>query len=382
MLHTPWDAAPTLVRNKYADGVQIEVKHWHGYKVSIYTFKGIDGCFMHLAASKQLNEEPQGANEMFAEIQTVDMGLERRVFAVSKMSCGRSEKPKDAFQESQPEEPSMGSTDGPELIESGEPGADKTTEEFAPGDLMTAFSMNYGMPYKFVASGGSQSFDAAPWPVTETRRRLNWAQKTFLSNQAEYMDFNEQLIFAYLEGQKIEYHDDGESGLGPRIATLSLGGRAKMHLRMIAKHHVGCSKTGIFTEERPVPGSIDGEEMYKKRLEKWEELQALKVSDPAAYSKRRKEIPKELGLFEKKMKKADDLVTVTLNHGDIIIMDGYDIQKYLEHKVVPEGYLRFALTCRTVLPDHLKAEELPSYKVEVDPITYDGPKLSEPLVDE
>ena len=380
MLHTPWDAAPTLVRNKHADGVQIEAMHLHGYKVSRYTFKGIDGCFMHLAASKQLNEEPQGANDMFAELQTVDMGLERRVFAVSKMSGGR--KSMDAPQESANDQPMADLATTQENGETGEIGADKTAEEFAPGDLMTAFSMNYGMPYKFVASGGSQSFDDAPWPVTETRRRLNWAQKTFLSNQDEFMDFNEQLIFAYLEGQKIEYHDDGESGLGPRIATMSLGGRAKMHLRMKAKHYVGCSKTGILTEERPVPGSIDGEDMYNKRLAKWEELQALKVSDPAAYSKRRKELPKELGIFEKKMKKADDLVTVTLSHGDIIIMDGYDIQKYLEHKVLPEGYLRFALTCRTVLPDHLKPEELPSYTVEVDPITYDGPKLGEAREDE
>jgi alkylated DNA repair dioxygenase AlkB len=236
--------------------------------------------------------------------------------------------------------------------------------------------MNYGMPYKFVASGGSQSFEEAPWPVIECRRRLNWAQKMFLNEQSEYMDFNEQLIFAYLEGQKIEYHDDGESGLGPRIATFSLGGRAKMHMRMKAKHFVGCSKTGIFTEERPVPGSIDGERMYEKRLEKWEELQRIK-KDTAAYNKRRKEIPKELGIFDKKTKKAQDLVTVTLSHGDIIIMDGYDIQKYLEHKVVPEGYLRFALTCRTVLPDHLKPEELPSYRVGEDPITYYGPKLSQ-----
>ena len=64
------------------------------------------------------------------------------------------------------------------------------------------------------------------------------------------------------------------------------------------------------------------------------------------------------------MKKADDLVTITLGHGDIVLMEGYDIQKYLEHKVVPEGYLRFALTCRTVLEDHLKPEERSAYLEE------------------
>lgn len=365
MLHTPWDVAPSLVRNRRADGVHIHIQHLYGYKISTYTFDGIEGSFAHIAATKQLNGEKYGPNEMFAALQTAKMGLERRVFAVTKMSGGKSDKVRD------------GQIEESIVRDDAEPAEESAddAQEFAAGDLMTAFSMNYGMPYKFVASGGSQAFEDAPWPVTECRRRLNWAQKTFLSNKHEYMDFNEQLIFAYLEGQKIEYHDDGESGLGPRIATLSLGGRAKMHMRVKAKHFVGCSKVGVFTEERPVPGSIDGNQMYRKRLEKWNELQTLK-SDSIAYNRRRKEIPKELGIFEKKMKKAQDLVTVTLSHGDIIVMDGYDIQKYLEHKVVPEGHLRFALTCRTVLSNHLRPEERPTYQVEEDPVTYDGPNLS------
>lgn len=146
-----------------------------------------------------------------------------------------------------------------------------------------------------------------------------------------------------------------------------------MHMRMKAKHFVGCSKTGILTEEKPVPGTIDGPAMYEKRLAAWEELQELKLKpDTVAYNKRRKELPKELGIFEKRAKKADDLVTITLSHGDIMVMDGYDIQRYLEHKVVPEGYLRFALTCRTVLEDHLKSEEKPDYAVQPDEGRYNG----------
>jgi hypothetical protein len=362
MLHTPWDAAPTLVRNRLADGVHVESMHMHGYKILRYTFDGINGCFVHIAATKQVLSEKNGPNDMFADLQTIDMGLERRVFAFSKTSGG---KPKENLPDPATQEDGVPAQDN----------VDEAIEEFAAGDLMTAFSMNYGMPYKFVASGGSQSFESAPSAVIECRRRLNWAQRTFLNNQNEYMDFNEELIFAYLEGQKIEYHDDGESGLGPRIATLSLGGRAKMHMRMKLKHFVGCTKAGLLTEDRPIPGGIDGVEMDRKRMEKWEELQKLK-GDSVTYNKRRKEIPKELGIFEKKMKKAADLVTVTLSHGDMIIMDGYDIQKYLEHKVVPEGYLRFALTCRTVLPDHLKPEELPADQVKEDPIKYNGPDLA------
>ncbi len=98
-------------------------------------------------------------------------------------------------------------------------------------------------------------------------------------------------------------------------------------------------------------------------------------NESAAYNKKRKEIPKEIGIFEKRTKKPEDMVVISLSHGDIALMDGYDIQKYLEHKVVPEDHLRFALTCRTVLENHLKPEERPDYTVEADSQTYDGPSI-------
>lgn len=373
-LHTPWDVAPTLVRNKVEAGVHLKIEHKYGYKVCTYTFDGIDGCFIHAAATKAILGAPNGPDEMMADLQSQDLGLERRVFAVTKMSGGKKVE----------ECKSIGPLPGPlpspprgEQVPDPQPSneeqvpAAKDKRTFDEGDLMTAFSMNYGMPYKFVASGASRSFEDSPKAVNDCRYRLNWAARALLGKSKDVLDFNEELIFTYLEGQKIEYHDDGEDGLGPEIASLSLGGRAKMHMRMKAKHHVGCSKTGILTEEKPVPGSMDGSAMYEKRLAAWIELQKLK-SDSVAYNKRRKELPKELGIFDKRTKKADDLVTVTLSHGDIMVMDGYDIQRYLEHKVVSEGYLRFALTCRTVLEDHLKPKERPDYVVQPDEGTYDG----------
>ncbi|KAF2764227.1 hypothetical protein EJ03DRAFT_332041 [Teratosphaeria nubilosa] len=234
------------------------------------------------------------------------------------------------------------------------------------GDFMTAFSVNYGMPYKFVAGGASRSFEDAPRAARACRSRLQWAAKNLMKDPEGNTDFNEELIFAYLEGQKIEYHDDGEEGLGPCITTLSLGGSAKMSLRMKAKYHFGCSKTGVFNQEKPIPGSVK----YDQRLKAWEELQT--VSDRSEYQRRLKALPKGLGIYADRNKKAGDLVNITLNHGDIVVMDGYDIQKYLEHKVAPEGFLRFALTCRTVLPNHLKPGELPPYEVREDDFGYDG----------
>ncbi|KAK5707922.1 hypothetical protein LTR97_000461 [Elasticomyces elasticus] len=447
-LHVPWGSSghgPALARNKHEGGVDVTIRHSHNYKILTYSFPSIEGSFVHAIANDNVNSEPLGPNEMLAELQTVDMGLERRRFGTSTAQSKLPVTPSrivttsaglltpsvdDQSESTNPPtttERNAGATDSltmvtpvtppteqsPDTIEhdsipedtivspsvaipaglltppqetsqpteqpaalSGETVESSTKPaDVEEGDFMTAFSMNYGMPYKFVATGASKSFDdeKAPWPVRECRSRLNWALKEFLPNArvGDKLDLNEELIFAYMEGQKIEYHDDGEEGLGPTIATLSLGGKAKMHMRLKAKHHFGCSKTGVLTADRPVPGSVE----YEKRLQAWEELQQIKESDRATYQRRIKEIPKELEIYDKRNKRPEDLVTVTLGHGDIIIMNGYQIQKYLEHKVVPEGYLRFALTCRTVLEHHLKEHERPSYSVGPDTIGYEGSRL-------
>ncbi|KAI6847056.1 hypothetical protein KC367_g3515 [Hortaea werneckii] len=367
---------PSLGRNRHDPSISVKVSYSHGYKIFTYTVEGIEGRFVHAVANGRINREHHGPDDMFAALQTEDMGLERRRFNSEKLSGGKDKEihstPARSHVRGQLPSPP---NDEPEPDEAEELGATQKPEADV-GDFMTAFSMNYGMPYKFVASGASRPFEDSPWPVQACRSRLNWAQRTFLPDSATGNDeFNEELIFAYMEGQKIEYHDDGEEGLGPRIATLSLGGKAKMYLRMKSKHFVGCSKTGVFTPDRPVPGGIDGKEMDEQRLAAWNGLQSLKETNRAAYSKRLKEIPKELGLYSKKGKQAPDLVTVTLNHGDIVLMEGDDIQKYLEHKVVPDAHLRFALTCRVVLENHLKPEERPGYIVGPDDYGYDGADL-------
>jgi len=381
MLHTPWDTAPTLVRNRHDPLAKMTVKYKYGYKIATYTFEGfgIEGRFVHAAATKQVLEEPHGPNDMFQALQREDMGLERRTFAV-KRRAGEDFRRDSVLKPNPPPVDEIVEGDLA-VVEDGSNlddtyAHDEKKPAFAPGDLMTAFSMNYGMPYKFVAGGASKPFEDGPWPVPETRRRLNWAARVFLppsqdqQNSRVETDFNEELIFAYLEGQKIEYHDDGEEGLGPRIATLSLGGRAKMFMRMKAKHHVGCTKSGMFLEERPRPNTVECE----GRTKAWTKLQELRA-EPTKYAAQRRAIPKELGIYEKRNKKPDDLVSITLSHGDIVLMDGFDIQKYLEHKVLPESHLRFALTCRTVEEGHLKPEELPTYEVKRDDQTYEGPQL-------
>jgi hypothetical protein len=74
--------------------------------------------------------------------------------------------------------------------------------------------------------------------------------------------------------------------------------------------------------------------------------------------------------------KVDDYIKLSLGHGDIVIMRGAHLQKYYEHGVSPRGLMRYALTCRTVLPGHLKESELPNYEVDLVQNEYDGSQIA------
>lgn len=413
-LHNPWETfgtGPTLGRNVFDEAhVKLEVDHRLGFKIYRYTFTGVEGSLTHIASNAYINALPNGPDDMLAALQhqddaSLELPLERRVFAgTSGAATGSTSKSRK--NQAKATQPSIieGESKAAGKEESGDHDDKKEIEgegiddgmlpisnqpQFQPGDLMSAFSINYGMPYKFVASGASLPFHAAPWPIQHARADLNWAsinlvpspqprnhdsrQSQDTSQQTEqddgrHQDFNEQLIFAYLEKQKLDYHDDGEVGLGSRIATHSLGASARMHIRLKRKHAIGCSRSGVLTAERPLPGGPGGTAMDAERLAAWTEIEAL----PAGPEKqrRRRELPRELGLFPAEVTGASaaqsDRVVLTLNHGDMVIMAGRALQTYFEHKVQSTGYLRFALTCRTVLPEHLTAEERPAYDVPPD----------------
>jgi hypothetical protein len=386
--HTPWDMSsdgPSLIKAVVKPAVKTQVGYFSNYKVIKYTIEGVVGSVTVAKANQHIVSEPGGANDMFRELQEVNVGLERRI--LRKSNQVESLPPP---QENAVEPDGNLDADGDE---------EEAEHQVEAGARMTAFGMNFGMPYKFIATGDSQSFEAAPAAVRAVRSRLNWAQRVFVNDDSGYQDFNELLIFAYLEGQKIKYHDDGEEGLGPRIATLSLGAPATMSLRVKAKYFSQVSKTGVFTDEEPLPlpllkscGYASGyttkakdaalqasktpsRDTHVARLAAWNKLQDLRANgDMANFRARSKVLSKELQL---KRRDAETLLSFHLTHGDIVIMEGEDIQKFMEHSVEPHGHLRFAMTCRTVLPAHLTPEQFPQYEVLPDSEGYDGAAIKE-----
>jgi alkylated DNA repair dioxygenase AlkB len=331
----PVTASYTMSRDTHDPLVNISVSFAHSYRINRYSIPGLDGFITHMIANKTILEEPGGPDAMFEELQKTDIDLRRRPMPNGQLK-GES--------------------------------------------YCRHFTVNYGMPYKFIAATASHSFEHAARPVTATRSRLNWAARHLLTQETGQSmakatrawkddEFNEVLALGYFEAQKINYHDDGESGLGPTIATLSLGAPGTMRIRMKARHYHGASSAGVYDDARPLPGCRH----YERRAALQPGLEALRAQDAKAWRKRLKEVPRELGL--KTSGNARDVLRMELGHGDVVVMHGEEVQRYYEHAVEHAGKLRFALTCRYINEESLGEGDRPGYVVGRDEGGYDGSKL-------
>ncbi|KAF1816468.1 hypothetical protein P152DRAFT_388822 [Eremomyces bilateralis CBS 781.70] len=285
--------------NHSFDGMQHRVQNIEGCRTNVFTIPGAKGCIVHILANKSMNAVPGGADYMWDRLQNVDIGLRRRLM---KSAIIRG------------------------------------------GFLTNHFAANFGVQYNYVAMVDSKPIEDADPVISTARSLMDRISKRVTSEFAPgmHVEFNEVLALGYFEKQMIKYHDDGETGLGPVIATLSIGQPAIMTLRMKAKYYNGSSKNGCYVDAAPLPGCRD----HAIRKEAHEQLNT--IPDPAQRRARMAELPKELKL--KKTGVAPDAVSMHLAHGDIVIMAGEEIQKYFEHQVKPTGNLRFALTCRYIDP--------------------------------
>jgi hypothetical protein len=110
-----------------------------------------------MIANKTIVEEAGGPDDMFVELQTVDADLKRRDMKSGKI---------------------MGS------------------------GSCNHFSSNFGMPYKFVASAQSRSFEDSPKAIQAARSRLNWGRRFLIGEDSE--EFNEVLAIGYMEKNAIK----------------------------------------------------------------------------------------------------------------------------------------------------------------------------------
>ncbi|KAJ8295918.1 hypothetical protein OF846_001254 [Rhodotorula toruloides] len=170
----------------------------------------------------------------------------------------------------------------------------------------------------------------APKCTRDARNHLKTVVQ-LLVGPNELADFNEILSVAYMSGGKMNYHDDGERGLGPYVASVSLGSDALMTFRAKGK-----KKTRAF-------GGGAGRTGKKAK--------AAASADDANEET-------EDGDGKKADRSKRTVCKMRLRHGDVMVMEGEEMQRLFEHKVEPEG-LRYAATARFVGPDHLNPAPKP-----------------------
>ncbi|GFF64652.1 hypothetical protein IFM60648_01339 [Aspergillus lentulus] len=288
------------------------------YRKLTYRIPGV-GSITHFVANRIINSRSGGPNDLFRQLQVADFGLRRYPLQQSVVA----------------------------------------------GTLTAHFAVNYGMPYKYIVSVGSRPFADAPDEILQALGRLTWATERAVAGSGDtFLPPNELLMLGYFEDMKIGYHDDGESSLGPTIATLSLGAKSVMSIRMKYKYYNGLSKAKTLLKDDPV---LAGCRMEAERRSLKSQLANSEIDQITYNSLRRKALQKG------KCGEAPVEIKMELNHGDLVVMHGENLQKYYEHAVTPDKKLRFALTARYIKPDHVEPEHLPKGEFILTPDQiYDG----------
>lgn len=198
-----------------------------------------------------------------------------------------------------------------------------------------------GLPYDYIVNHEdiSTPFHAAPTQIREVLRRVTWAVQHIVGEQ-DTNPFNEVLAVGYFEGGKmgvctshriklpppsskadmVQFHDDGETVLGPTVMSLSLGCPALMSWRMKYQYFSGFvnKNRDRYHPTIPIlPGCF--------RPEKRRELNGMaSTMTPTELTQKAKELLKECPLSPPVVLK------MKLRHGDIMGMHGVDLQKYHE----------------------------------------------------
>ena len=251
------------------------------YRTTIFDF-GTDHFVAHMQGNLYANNETRGPNSIFTSLQEAEgIPLERRAMNSGKI--------------------------GQRL-------------------LTNNFSANYGMPYKYTAKTGTPStaLSMAPDPAIAALKRLIWAAKEVVPGES-FQQPNEMLIVGYMADNSMNYHDDGEVGLGKTVVSLSLGGEATMTFRMQSKYYA----PNALLEKNIA--KYDPRRKVVEGSKHWAERVALNDLHGSVADDEWEAAKKQLFTDYKNVKGTrTPVLTIVLKHGDYLIQHGSDIQKYYE----------------------------------------------------
>ncbi|KAG0640548.1 hypothetical protein HOY80DRAFT_1008965 [Tuber brumale] len=282
--HRPVYTGPAIPSNFHNEEINSRRFVKNGMTVVQYQL-GDCGTVTHILANKVSNSRHEDANWLLENYQNLDMPFRR-----FPMKCHHSQ-----------------------------------------GRLLTQqFMYNCGAPYKFIVDVNSLPFHDSP-PVVLKALDLIHQRVQLIHPEAQ---FNEVLNVGYFEKQKMDYHDDGEEGLGETVASISLGGSARMKFRVKSKYKGDRHCWTTEPEKHHSDAGSDNSIYNEENLEDEEEGDSGEIAaglQTNAFSMRAK------GRSNKAM------LDLCLNHGDVMVMKGAGIQTHWEARL-----FRIAATARYI----------------------------------
>lgn len=224
------------------------------------------------------------------------------------------------------------------------------------GDLLSQqFTCNYGEEYKHTVKMGTIPLNRAPKSILLALQYINKRTKKVIGEiMEEEEEFNEVYPVKYYETQKMNFHDDGEPGLGPTVSTLSLGVEAKMIFRLKEKYTLDHQ---LVRQPFSLNEKSSSEERLGYHNAESQECRRGKVEESSigTWQREKKEDSraKQISMTNR------TLLTLTLRHGCIVIQHGRKLQEMIEHAVQPQmgtkqrgnNRVRIAVTARRIDKD-------------------------------
>ena len=182
-------------------------------------------------------------------------------------------------------------------------------------------------------------FDDAPAVIRDVKDEMVSAISEIVG---ETPVFNELLAIENYPNMSMGWHQDGENGVGPVVASTSYGGKATMSFAMDSFHMVGKSRK-VYLYDTILPGCLEEE---KKRA-------LMKKREDGVYDeeKYREEFRKLVDTIEAPSKKTAILKIPLPGTGAIMIQRGATLNQRFEHRVDNEGIARMVLTGRFIEHD-------------------------------
>ena len=308
----------------------------HGlYRECVYQL-GDGLTITHLISNNVINSAPGGPDDLFCQLQTDDVGLERLPMKQSVGQCSYYHV-------------TIGMADKQtvEQTYSRHFSHNFVSRYLASWSLLSYLHLAQGMPYNYVVGhDNSTSLADAPEGIKEAVRRMTWAAKRAVADE-DFVAFNEVLAIGYFETMKMnvralfrppvhvryplanisQYHDDGEVSLGPTVASISLGCPAKMKWRLKMKYWCGFKDKDRkhYEPDQPIlRGCRKPEERGK--LNKLAKTASAAELDAAA------QVALAFGKGESKTPPV--VLELDLRHGDYMVMHGASMQIYYEVSIL------------------------------------------------